>query len=215
MANQNITMPIDIKQDNNALSSSYGKWFARVHRLGTLSTEGLAQHMAKHGSLCTEEVLGLVLKQLSKCVPELLAMGVPVKLDGLGIFYPTVENVKMGAASVAEASQMGAEGLVKGVHIRFQPEGSDLRDITSRSFKKKCELRLENVVAISLVTAEVDGEEVVTRRLQKSRPISDYLAAEAQFGDGWSNGGTPSNDGGNGGDGGDGGDDDDEPTIRP
>ena len=198
MANQNITMPIDIKQNTNALSKCFGKWFAFAHRMSTLSTEGLAQHMAKHGSLCTEEVLSLVLKQLSKCVPELLAMGVPVKLDGLGIFYPTVENVKMGAASVAEASQKGAEGLVKGVHIRFQPEGTDLRDLTSRAFKKKCELRLENVVALSPVTAEVDGEEVVTRRLQKSRPIADFLAAEATYGDGWAS--SAADGGGGGGD---------------
>lgn len=198
MANQNITMPIDIKQNTNTESKCFGKWFAYVHRQGTLSTDGLAQHMAKHGTLCTEEVLSLVLKQLSKCVPELLAMGVPVKLDGLGIFYPTVENIKMGAASVAEASQMGAEGLVKGVHIRFQPEGSDLRDITSRSFKKLCELRLQNVVALSPITSEVDGEQVVTRRLQRARPVADYLAAEAEYGDGWAE---SASDGG-GGDGG-------------
>lgn len=58
-------------------------------------------------------------------------------------------------------------------------------------------------MAVSPVTDEVEGEEVVTRRLQKSRPIADFLAAEAKYGDGWAEAGSGGGD--------DGGDDDPRP----
>ena len=38
---------IDIKQNRNALSKSFGHYFPEVHRRGTLSTYGLAKHRAK------------------------------------------------------------------------------------------------------------------------------------------------------------------------
>ena len=81
MPSNTIVMPIDIKQNRNALSKVYGHYFPEVHCRQTLSTYGLAKHMADHGSLVSEEILRLVLGQLVKCVPELLAQGIPVKLD--------------------------------------------------------------------------------------------------------------------------------------
>ena len=130
MPSNTIVMPIDIKQNRNALSKVYGHYFPEVHCRQTLSTYGLAKHMADHGSLVSEEILRLVLGQLVKCLPELLAQGIPVKLDGLGIFRPYAKSVPGGAASVEEASQMGANNLVDGIRIRFIPESEDLRDLT-------------------------------------------------------------------------------------
>ena len=45
--------------------------------------------------------------------------------DGLGIFRPYAKSVPGGAASVEEASQMGANNLVDGIRIRFIPESED------------------------------------------------------------------------------------------
>ena len=39
--------------------------------------------------------------KLSECIPELVAQGYGVKLDGIGIFYPTIANVKGGADAKA------------------------------------------------------------------------------------------------------------------
>ena len=198
MATNTIVMGINIKQNGNALSQVYGHWFPEVARKGTLSTTGLAKHMSDHGSLVSEEVLRLVLGQLVKCIPELVSQGVPVKLDGLGIFYPTVKSKKGGATTVEEASQMGADGLVEGVRLRFIPEQEDLRELTSKAMKKKCSLQLDNVITLERITEEVNGQTVVKRRLQTLQPIADYLYGQGN-----------GNDGGNGS--GDGG----EPTIRP
>ena len=185
MPSNTIVMPIDIKQNRNALSKVYGHYFPEVHCRQTLSTYGLAKHMADHGSLVSEEVLRLVLGQLVKCVPELLAQGVPVKLDGLGIFRPYAKSVPGGAASVEEASQMGANNLVDGIRIRFIPESEDLRDLTRKVFKKKCALRLDNVIELTNVedTDPVSGETVVKRRLRNYTPLADYGLADGSDGD--------------------------------
>ena len=199
MASNTIVMALNLRKNKNALSQNYNKYFAEVHRLGTLSTYGLAEHMAHHNSMVSEEIFRLVLGQLAKCMVELITQGIPVKLDGLGTFYPTVQNRKGGAATLEEAQTLGAKGMVEGVHIRFTPESSDLRDISLKALKRKCSLRLTNVVESTAVTAVVDGVEKVIRRNQTYTPIDDYAYLQDQQ---------------NGGGDGD-GDGDEEPEIRP
>ena len=55
-----------------------------------------------------------------------IAQGVAVKLDGLGTFYPTLEA--KGAESPVGYNVMD---YLKGVHIRFTPEGCEDDNITS------------------------------------------------------------------------------------
>ena len=81
-----------------------------------------------------------VLIKLTQCVPELLAQGQPVKLDGLGTFYPTAQNKPGGLESIEEAKTIAPTAQVEGVHIRFTPEGEMLDNITSKAFKEKCAL---------------------------------------------------------------------------
>ena len=200
MATNNIVMPINIRQNTNELSAQYGKYYAEVAQREALSTYGLAKHISKHASLVDENTLRLVLGQLAQCMVELISQGIPVKLEGLGTFRPTVQNVKGGVATVAEAQTIGADGMVEGVHIRFIPEGEDLRDVTYKQLKKQCSLRLENVVVSTPVYEEVDGVQKLKRRNRVFTPVTDYAWQQA-------------NAGGDGGS--DGGDDDDEPDIRP
>ena len=61
-----------------------------------------------------------------------------VKLDGLGTFYPTFECE--GADSEKDFS---VNTHLKGIHIRFQPEGTKDEELTSRKFKDKVTLRLD------------------------------------------------------------------------
>ena len=50
--------------------------------------------MIAHGCKYGLEDIQAILTMMSSCLPELLAMGIPVKLDGLGIFEPTAEAKK-------------------------------------------------------------------------------------------------------------------------
>ena len=134
MATNTLIMSYVLKKFKNARSSANNRWFAYVNRVGTLSTRGLAQHMIEHGLLANRAEVEAILVKLSECIPELVAQGYGVKLEGIGIFYPTIANVKGGAESVYD---FNLTQNVKGVHFRFRPDSTDLDDLTTKAFGKK------------------------------------------------------------------------------
>ena len=137
MATNTLVMPYLLRQNTNPTSKVFNRWFAYVDRQGTLSTRGLAQHMIEHGLVADRSEVEQIITKLSECVPELVAMGYGVKLNSIGIFYPTVANKKGGAASVTEFSQ---SQNIKGIHFRFLPDSTDLDDLTSKAFRKRVTL---------------------------------------------------------------------------
>ena len=84
-----VEMKVNLRKNTNEKSDQFGKYYAELERKRTLSLRGLAKHITDHGSIYTRDVVEGVLIKLTQCVPELLAQGQPVKLDGLGTFYPT------------------------------------------------------------------------------------------------------------------------------
>ena len=132
MANS-LIMSYVLRKFKNARSSSNNRWFAYVNKTGLLTTRGLANHMIEHGMTNKAEVLAMLAK-LSECIPELVAQGYSVKLDGIGIFYPTIANVKGGAESPAD---FNLSTNVKGVRFKFRPDSTDLDDLTTKAFGKK------------------------------------------------------------------------------
>jgi len=132
MANS-LIMSYVLRKFKNARSSSNNRWFAYVNKTGLLTTRGLANHMIEHGMTNKAEVLAMLAK-LSECIPELVAQGYSVKLDGIGIFYPTIANVKGGAESPAD---FNLATNVKGVRFKFRPDSTDLDDLTTKAFGKK------------------------------------------------------------------------------
>ena len=134
MATNTLIMSYVLKKFKNARSSANNRWFAYVNKAGTLSTRGLAQHMIEHGLISNRAEVQAMLTKLSECIPELVAQGYGVKLDGIGIFYPTIANVKGGAETVAD---FNLTQNVKGVRFRFKPDSTDLDDLTTKAFGKK------------------------------------------------------------------------------
>ena len=134
MATNTLIMSYVLRKFKNARSSANNRWFAYVNRVGTLSTRGLAQHMIEHGLLANRAEVEAILVKLSECIPELVAQGYGVKLDGIGIFYPSIANVKGGAESVYD---FNLTQNIKGVRFRFTPDSTDLDDLTSKAFGKK------------------------------------------------------------------------------
>ncbi len=134
MATNTLIMSYVLRKFKNARSSANNRWFAYVNRQGTLSTRGLAQHMVEHGVLTNRADVEAILIKLSECIPELVAQGYGVKLNGIGIFYPTIANVKGGAETIAD---FNLAQNVKGVRFRFTPDSTDLDDLTTKAFGKK------------------------------------------------------------------------------
>ena len=134
MATNTLIMSYVLRKFKNARSSANNRWFAYVNRVGTLSTRGLAQHMIEHGLVSNRAEVESILVKLSECIPELVAQGYGVKLDGIGIFYPSIANVKGGAETVYD---FNLTQNIKGVRFRFTPDSTDLDDLTSKAFGKK------------------------------------------------------------------------------
>ena len=173
MAELNIQFPVDLRKNNNEESKYYGKLYAVSAKRKTLNTLGLAKHIAEHGSMCTLEVIMLVLNQLQTCIPELLSQGVSVELEGLGTFVPSVK-CNTPCLTVEDALEKGIDTVVNGVKMNFLPNNTDLLGLTAKKLKARCSLAWNDVVEITTTT--IDGKK---KRIQTRTPISQWADKQA------------------------------------
>ena len=151
-------MGINLRQNKIEGSSAYGKYYPEVDQQKTLSLRGFAQHMTDHGSIYGRAIVEGVLMQITECLPELVAQGVPVQLGSLGTFYPTAEVKKDAAvANIAAMDGLNPNDVVKAIHIRFLPDSTKLDNLCGPAFKDHCTLEFRNIIATQKVT--VNGKE--------------------------------------------------------
>ena len=171
MATNKISMGINYRKKTNSRMTGSGNYFAEVDRRETLTTRGLAEHLKEHGCLAGLDAIQAVLVKISQCVPELVAQGIGVKLDGLGIFYPTVKNKKGGAT---EAQMLDKDftptSLIEGVHVRFSPESTELDNLTSKQFlTRSVTTASQNIV--KSVERTINGK---TRKIRTVVSLEDF-----------------------------------------
>ena len=152
MAEDNLKFPYVIRQDTSSNPRKSGKYYGRSYPKGLLDTRGLAEHMTEHGMVRNTGRVYSVLSKLCECLPELLAQGVGVKLDGLGTFYPGLES-----KGVADPTKFSAQKHIKGIHIRILPWSEQVGNLTSKAFLSKCELEYMGEVE----TITVDGKKKI------------------------------------------------------
>ena len=186
MARTNIPMVINLRQNKNDESTAYGKYFAEVDSKEPLNLKGFAKHMTSHGKIADYQMCVLVLGQVVDCMTELLSQGQPVKLDGLGTFYPSVDGQKLGKANLADAVAGGPDAnladavaggpdaMINGIKINFNPENSKGEQLTSRAFKDQCIFEFGYLVESEVRT--VAGKQ---KRFQKKTPLTYVLAPTA------------------------------------
>ena len=131
--------------------------------------KGFAKHLSEHGKLTTYEMMVLVLQNIVSCMKELIGQGQPVKLEGLGTFYPTIENKKGGVESPLAYDP---NVQIEGVHLRFLPEGAKGEELTSRNLKQDCVFEMRDLITVHVVT--VDGKK---KRYQTRQPIATLALA--------------------------------------
>ena len=123
----------DIKDSESVM---FGKWYARLKSIETLSTEKLAKHISEHGSVFTADVVEGVMKKVKTCLIEMLLESKKVKIAGLGTFYLTAECTKGGAD---KEEDFNVNQHLKALHIRFLPDQTAEDNLSSREFIKKAE----------------------------------------------------------------------------
>ena len=120
-------------KNNNSESPSFGQWYGRLVTQGTLQTDAICRHIAKHGSVYTSDVVKGVVEKFVNCFEELLLQGHKLKLDGLGTFYLTISTE--GAPSADEFTLNN----VKSLRIRFLPDQSRQSEYTAQMMKQKAD----------------------------------------------------------------------------
>ena len=124
----------ELRKNTNDETLANGKYYAFAKAIETLNTRKMAQHIAEHGSVYTQDVVFGVLEKWRSCMIEMLLEGKKVKIDGLGIFYTTIENTRYGADT---EDDYNVNKHIKALHIRFLPAQEQELNISSREFLKK------------------------------------------------------------------------------
>ena len=135
-------------QERQKVKKTYGKIIYR----GTLSLNDMAEHIMKHGTVYTEDVVIGVITKLKNCMQEMLADGYKVKLDGIGTLYPVTTS-----EGVADAKDYNAQENITRVGISF------LADQSKKSLYKASAMKLGTTLSTKLYNeltgeAEEDGE---------------------------------------------------------
>lgn len=149
MASNSIRFGIALRKNINKKSLGYGKYYVEKARTQTLTQRGLIKHMTEHGLAVPRSITEAVITQLAQCIPELCAQGIGVKLDSLGTFYPTVKSLGIVESDLKE--DMDASKYIKGIHVRFLPDGTKLDDFTSVQMTRSVSSTLEGVKEIKTV----------------------------------------------------------------
>ena len=175
---QNPQFLINIRKNINSNNQGYGKYYPKAVEKETITLRGLAKHMAEHQCVYSRDIIEGVLTKMASCMIELIAQGNPVKIDGLGTFVPTIESTKEGITKAdLLAGKWNAQTYVKGIHIRFRPEGAADDNITSRTFKDQCSLSTYGVEEkIDLTPQEEDPKKKTY--IKKVTPLEDWITEQ-------------------------------------
>ena len=153
MAVKNPQFEINIRKNTNANNPGYGKYYPKAVEKETISLRGLCNHMAEHNSIYGRDIIQGVLMKMSSCISELLSQG--ALLEG----------------------KWNANTYVKGIHIRFKPEGSAEDKITSVAFKDLCSLATYGVEEkVDLTPEETDPTK--KQYIKKVTPLEDWIAEQ-------------------------------------
>ena len=120
---------------NEKLPKCYKKWYGKVVHRGTMSTDELANHIMKHGSVYTDDVVLGVTRKLMHCIAEQLAEGYKVKLDGIGTLY-------LGASStgVDESEDFDISRNITRIGVKFLADQSHDSIFTAKMMKQNTSL---------------------------------------------------------------------------
>jgi predicted histone-like DNA-binding protein len=148
----------DIKDSESVM---YGKYYARLKSIETLTMTKLAKHISEHGSVFTEDVVEGVMKKFKSCLLEMLLESKKVKVAGLGTFYLTCECQKGGAE---KEEDFNVREHLKALHIRLLPDQAAEDNLSSREFIKKAEfVNIKNLMSGNTeAESPVDNEDDTT-----------------------------------------------------
>lgn len=137
---EKVPLRVALRKNKNVKSTGYNKYYGEIVLRQGLTQRGLIEHIMAHIPGITRTMVNTVLETVTNCIPELVSQGVSVKLDGIGVFYPTVSS--KGAANPKDLNVVDD---ITGVRIRFRPDTTKLDNISSRVLRKESYVTLVGV----------------------------------------------------------------------
>lgn len=137
-------MPVlyKLKKNNNRESNGYGKIYAKLVKLKTMTYKELCKHMSEHNSIYGEDVCSGVAIKLQNCILEQLLEGRKVEFGDLGTFY-----LSMKSAGADTEDDFNVNSDITGLYLRFTPSRKDINDLSSKALKKKASfMNVKNLV---------------------------------------------------------------------
>ena len=160
------------------------KTYGRIIYRGTLKLTDMAEHIMKHGSVYTEDVVIGVITKLKNCMQEMLADGYKVKLDGIGTLYPVLSS-----QGVTNAKDFSASENVTRLGVAF------LADQSKKSAYKASAMKSETTLSTQLYAELAPSLTPEGSGSLTPDPSPNGEGSENQGGGGTPE--TPGNDGGN------------------
>ena len=121
--------------NNEQNENAHGKWFGRIIHLDTIGTAGLAEHIMKHGTVYTDDVVVGLTRKLMHCIRELLEEGNKVKLDGIGTLYLSAKSI-----GVENVDDYNPSRHIKALRVRFLADQSASSIYSSKALLKSVTL---------------------------------------------------------------------------
>ena len=120
---------------NEQMTKCYRKWYGRIVHRETLGTDELAEHIMKHGTVYTDDVVLGLTRKLMHCIAEQLAEGYKVKLDGIGTLYLAATST-----GVSSPEDFDASTNITGIRVKFLADQSNSSLYKSREMMKNVKL---------------------------------------------------------------------------
>ena len=144
---------------------NFGKVYARAKNNKPIEIEGLAKHIAQHGSPYTKDVILGVLSKIAGCVRELVLDGNPVKIADLCIFTPAVttcpatdaEHFTLTRATRAANGSYSGGNIVT-VRMMCRTTGEASREHMTQDAELGYTALAEKIKAGELTLSSVKGE---------------------------------------------------------
>ena len=99
-----MALKINLYKNKNQENRNYGKVYGRCENQSPIGIRELAEHIKTHGSVYTIDVIAGVMIMAANCIKELVLDGIPVKIDDLCIFTPSVISVPAATADQFDLS---------------------------------------------------------------------------------------------------------------
>ena len=152
---------LNFYKDKRQGNVNFGKVYARAKNNKPIDIDGLAKHIAQHGSPYTKDVILGVLSKIAGCIRELVLDGTPVKIADLCIFTPAVTTVPANTPQdfslTKRTSEQDTTGNIVNVRMLCRTTGEAARKLMTQDAELGYTALAEKIKQGKLVLSSAKG----------------------------------------------------------